>query len=427
MGTRLCIAVVSPFLDKRHGTERCVAEQVERLARDHGYEVHIYSQRIEDTRGMREIRPSHARKTKKEEDGSRSAADQAGTASGWLVWHRISDIPGPHVVRYLWWLLANQFRRWKDRQFGGRRYDLVYSPGINCLDADVIVVHFVFHEFHRRMRNELRLRNNPLGSWPRLLHRRLYYRLAMALEKRLYRNRGTLLAAISGLTASEVQRCFGRKDVVVIPNAVDLEAFHPVARQQRRLESRRRLGILAGDFVILHIGNDWKRKGLACLLEAVAKSKDLPVRLLVVGSDDRRPYEALLERLQVRGRVSFLEPSPDVLQFYAAADVYAGPSVYDPFSLPPIEAMACGLPVITSANAGCSEMITDGVDGFVLRDAGDSNVLAEKIRLLYATPGLMSRIAQNAAVAARRHRWEHNVEQTKRLLEQACRGRDTEP
>ena len=112
---KIRIAVVSPFLDKQHGTERSMAEQVERLALN--YEVHLYSHRVEDI------------------DLSR------------IVWHRVPALPGPHIFAYVWWFAANHFQRWLDSQFGGLKCDLLYSPGINCMDADLISVHIVFAEF----------------------------------------------------------------------------------------------------------------------------------------------------------------------------------------------------------------------------------------------------------------------------------------
>src|SRR2546422_1348874 len=148
------IAVLSPFVDKRHGTERCVAEQVERLA--DRCEIHLYSERVEDT------------------DLSK------------IVWHRIPALPGPHAVKYVWWFAANHLWRWWDRRLHGLVPDLVYSPGINCVDADVISVHIVFAEFYRRVKKELSLRRNPMVTWPQLIHRRLYYRLIQALERRIY-------------------------------------------------------------------------------------------------------------------------------------------------------------------------------------------------------------------------------------------------
>jgi len=111
---------------------------------------------------------------------------------------------------------------------------MVFSPGVNCLDADAIVVHIVFREFYRLTRDELRLRRVPVWSWPRAIHRKLYYKLIIALERRVYSNPRVRLAAVSQFTAAQLHSCFGRTDVAVIPNAVDHELFHPAARLSRR-------------------------------------------------------------------------------------------------------------------------------------------------------------------------------------------------
>ncbi len=410
MAAKPRIALVSPFLDKRHGTERCVVEQVERLARQHGYEVHLYCQRAEDIAGLEEF---HASSRPDERPGKASPT----AASGRILWHKVSDVPGPHLAKYLWWFLANQFQRRRDQKSLGFRYDLVYSPGINCFDADAITIHIVFHEFHRLVREELRLRRIPPWAWPRAIHRKLYYRLIMALERRIYRDPNVTLAAVSRLTAQEVLRFFGRNDVHVIPNAVDVDSFNPAVRQKRRAEARRRMRFEEKDFVLLLVGNDWRKKGLTCLFEAVARCPELPLKVLVVGQDARAPYEAAVARLGLQGRVRFAAPSADVVQFYAAADAYVGPSLHDSFALPPAEAMACGLPVITSASNGGSEMITDGVDGLILQDPKNRDELAELIRRLFTLADLRCRMGENAARAAQQYRWERNAQQTQALLE----------
>ena len=87
-------------------------------------------------------------------------------------------------------------------------------------------------------------------------------------------------------------------------------------------------------------------------------------------------------------------PRPDVLDFYAAADVYVSPSREDSFGLPVAEAMACGLPAITSSFAGVADYIHDGVDGFVLREPRDSQSLAELIKRLQTEPELRQRVGE---------------------------------
>lgn len=376
------IAVVSPFLDKRHGTERCVAEQVERLARAYGYEVHIYSRQVEDIE----------------------------LGDGRIVWHRVPAIPGPGVVKYLWWFAANHLWRWWDSRIRGMRYDLVYSPGINCVDADAVAVHIVFAEFLERIGPDLAFRRNPLATWPRILHRRLYYRLILALERWIYPRRALALAAVSRKTASELGRFYGRDgDVQVVYNAVDVQRFSPLVRERFRSRARHEFELPEDAFGLLLVGNDWKKKGLPALLNAVRQVGDSRLRVLVVGEDDRALFDRQIRFLALEGRVRFLPPRPDVELYYAAADVYVGPSLEDAFALPPAEAMACGLPVIVSSQAGVCEIITDGLDGFILKDPRDAGALALLIGRLLEDPELRRRLGDNAARTARGYTWGRNA------------------
>jgi UDP-glucose:(heptosyl)LPS alpha-1,3-glucosyltransferase len=380
------IAVVSPFLDKQHGTERCVAEQVERLAEN--YEVHLYSNRVEDV------------------DLSR------------IVWHRVPALPGPHLFAYIWWFAANHFQRWRDARFKGLKYDLLYSPGINCLDADVISVHIVFAEFHERVRNELRLGANPINIWPKLIHRWMYYALIKALERRTYTHEDLPLVAVSQKVGADVERYYGRKNnVSVAYHGWDRARLGPVSRASLRPRARCELSLQTSNFALLLIGNDWKKKGLRCLLEAVSRLPNSELRVLVVGTDTKTPYMTSIQRAGLEGRVQFLPLRRDVEFYYAAADAYVGPSLEDAFAMPPLEAMACGLPVIVSRQAGVSEVITHGIDGLVLEEADDANALASLIHDLCEDEDLVERLGENASSTALKYTWDGNADQLRAVLD----------
>lgn len=384
------VAFISPFLDKRHGTERCVAEQVERLSQK--YEIHLYSTHVEDI-------------------------DRSG-----FIWHRIPALPGPHLLGYCWWFLANQVVRWWDSNFRGLRYDLNYTPGINCFDADVISVHVLFSEFHRQVKDNLRFLRNPILSWARLMHRRFYYRLIIWLEHRIYPRKRSLLTAISKRTAENMAR-FGRSEVPVIHYGVCPKRFSPETFKLLRQQSRESLGLSPSAFCLLLVGNGWKNKGLDTLLEAVGSIGSPELRLLVVGHDDPLPYRSAIARLGLDQRVTFLPLRPDVEFYYAAADVYVSPSLEDSFGLPPLEAMACGLPVIVSSRAGVSELVTDGVDGLVLKDPKDVASLTTMITHLLSNPVLRVTLGENAAITARQHTWERNAAQLDVLFAQVLEQR----
>jgi glycosyltransferase involved in cell wall biosynthesis len=398
----LRIAVLSPFVDRSHGTERAVAELVERLATSYGCEIHLYSQRVENLRL----------------DDPRIWRSQA---AGAIFWRKVPGIGGPHLVQFLAWMVCNGLLRWWDTLFG-RRFDAVLSPGINCLDANVIVVHALFKRFGELLNAEsegAQMQPSPLHR----LHRLAYYGLLALLEGRIYRDRRVRLAAVSSRTAEMMSIYFGRKDVKVVPNGVDTHVFCPQGRRDRRCEARQRFGFAPSDAILLLIGNAWRNKGLAVLLQAAARCSDLPMRILVVGKDDTSAWINVISRLHLVERVVFSQPASEVLDFYAAADVYAAPSLEDPFNLPALEAMACGLPVIVSREAGVSEWIHDGEDSLVLQNAQDAEELEGLIRKLVQDPALMQRLGENAARNAAKLTWDGHAAAVWELLKASAADR----
>ncbi|MGH9714574.1 MAG: glycosyltransferase family 4 protein [Candidatus Acidiferrales bacterium] len=384
------LAVVSPFLDKRHGTERRVVEWISQLSGV--FEIHVYSQRVEDL--------------------------DLST----VIWHHIPNIPGPHLLNFVWWLAANHLWRSWDRRVRGLRHDLTFSPGPNCLDADAISVHIVFAEYIRQIQAELSLAHHPISSWPRIVHRRLYYTLAIWLEGRTYTRPEITLILIARRTAEALGQFYGRHGHhSVIYVGLDHEAFNPARRASHREDAREELGIARDRFVVLLIGNDWRNKGLPVLLEALARLPELPIDLLVVGREDPAPFRTMVRRHAVDDRVRFLPPRTDVDFYYASADVYAGPSMEDTFAQPPAEAMACGLPVIVSARNGTSEIITNGVDGLILNDPSDSQTLASMLRRLYEDEEFRAVVGQRATRTAQGYTWDRNGRELAAVLEEILR------
>jgi glycosyltransferase involved in cell wall biosynthesis len=386
------IAVISPFVDRQHGTERVLAEQLTLLSTNHTCEIRLYSQTVQDLAVARDSPPS-------------------ASPAFRIVWRPVPSVRGPHLLSFLFWLAANSVCRWWDFHVRRIRWDLLFSPGINSLNADAIAVHIVFHEYYRQAISQLGFRGAPLRSWPRRLHRRLYYLLIMKLEQRIYRNPRVSLTAVSLLVAKQLQEYFGRCDVTVIPNGVATNEFNSELRLARREIARKECGLRSRDFVLLLLGNDWVKKGLPCLLRSLQILKDLPIRLIVAGQDDTALFASDLQQLNLNDRVSFCRPRSDVLFYYAAADAYVGPSIEDAFGLPVIEAMACGLPVIASARAGASQAIQHGLNGFLLQDPTSPQELAQWVGNLFSEPALRERLGKSAEITARGYSWENNAAQ----------------
>jgi glycosyltransferase involved in cell wall biosynthesis len=379
------LAVVSPFIDKRHGTERRIAEWTTRLYGE--FDVHVYSQRVEDLDLTR------------------------------LTWHRIPKIPGPHLMNFLWWFVANHLWRWYDHRLRGIAHDLVFTAGTNCFDADAISIHIVFAEFVRQVRSEMNLQRNSILSWPRLIHRSLYYRLITLLERHLYTQPRAQLILIARKTAEDLNRFYGPHNVLpVLYMGIDHTTFNPQLRMARRDEARRELGIGNEHFVLLLVGNDWRKKGLYTLLDALPLLADQQVLLLVVGDDEKYSYQKQIERNGLSNCVRFLPSRQDVAFYYAAADAYVGPSLEDTFAQPPAEAMACGLAVITSVTNGTAEIITDGVDGLIVQDPNDATELAVQIRRVCEDSNFRRQLGENAARTSLRYTWDQNGEQMKEIF-----------
>ena len=161
----------------------------------------------------------------------------------------------------------------------------------------------------------------------------------------------------------------------VIYVGLDHETFNPQRRRALREEARRQIGLSSDRFALILVGNDWHNKGVTVLVQALSKLRDRPIDLLLVSREDPAPHLATIRDAGLDGRVHFLPPRQDVEFYYAAADAYVGPSLEDTFALPPQEAMACGMPVIVSADNGTSEIITHGKDGLILADPTDVNSL----------------------------------------------------
>jgi UDP-glucose:(heptosyl)LPS alpha-1,3-glucosyltransferase len=217
-----------------------------------------------------------------------------------------------------------------------------------------------------------------------------------------------------------------REKLVTLFNAVDPARFDPDARPQAADEVRARFGIAPDKVVALIVAQDFKRKGLRPAIEAVARVPDPRLVLLVVGKPDPRAYRQLAARLNVFDRVVFAGPTNDTYGFYRAADLFVLPTWHDPCSLVVLEALAMGLPTITTVQNGACEMIEEGRHGYVLPDPSDVAGLARGItQLLDPTV----RAAQRDACLALRPRlsYEHHLDRLESLYQHSTRAHAPRP
>ena len=147
----------------------------------------------------------------------------------------------------------------------------------------------------------------------------------------------------------------------MIYNGVDTDRFTP-ANARFRSEIRQRYQIPAAAVVALFVG-EYRRKGLATIVEALGRLGDKRVHLLAVGKGDLLHYQALAASAGISAQATFAGPAQGIEQVFGAADFFVFPTYYEPFGMVITEAMASGLPVITSRSAGAAEMITEGENG----------------------------------------------------------------
>ena len=171
-------------------------------------------------------------------------------------------------------------------------------------------------------------------------------------------------------------------DLATLFNSVDLAKYDPATRPGERRDYRQQLGATDTTIIALIVAQDFARKGLREAIEAIARlnadEERIPTTpmLLIVGKDNPKPYQRLAARLGVDVRMRFVGPATDMYPPYAAADYFVLPTRHDPCSLVVLEALAMGLPVISTRQNGACEIMTPGQHGFVLDNAADIRGLA---------------------------------------------------
>lgn len=224
-----------------------------------------------------------------------------------------------------------------------------------------------------------------------------YHHYVLAAEKQLFTS-SQLKAVIcnSRMVRDEILHYFQLppERLHVIYSGVDTDVFHPQLRAQYSQALRARYGIPPDAPLYLFVGSGFERKGLATLLQAMA---GLPAaaHLLVVGKDKKASrFEAQARSLGIAERVHFAGPQKDVKPYYGAADAFALPTLYDPFPNVALEAMACGLPVITSSKSGAAELIANDRNGYVLDALDMPGLTAAMTRLM--DPAACRKLGQTA-------------------------------
>jgi UDP-glucose:(heptosyl)LPS alpha-1,3-glucosyltransferase len=254
----------------------------------------------------------------------------------------------------------------------------------------------------------------PLKQFARGASRK--HRDLLQLEESLFEKRKAGRVIVSSkMVAHESTHLYSypADKINLVRNGVPLDRFRidPELRERSRAE----LKLKEDQIALLFAGSGWERKGLLFAIEAMALCKDRKMRLLVAGRGDPRQYQTMRLRFWRENPVQFLGEVADLVPVYAAADIFILPTIYDPFSNACLEALASGLPIITTRSNGFSEIIEDGVHGSIFDNSANLVGLRDAIRF-WSDPSL--RHAARSANIERASQFDisNNVAQTLEVL-----------
>jgi len=365
------IAFVVHDYHREGGHSRYVAELAERFSREH--EVHVFTNRFDD----------------------------AGNPA--IHFHRVPAWRGTALSTILTFLLPATAALGSD-------FDIIHTQGLCCFRFNVITAHVCGRAWHRARRG------GGAARWKDYL----FNCLVNPLEKLVFRRwKRASVIAISDRVRRDLRECYGRnRNVTVIRHGVDLAHFHPALRQQYRGPLRAELGWADSDVVTLYVGD--LRKGAVPALRAAAAVDG--VKPVFVSRSDPAPYRKLAGELGLGDRAVFCPATRQIRNYYAAADCFLFPSSYDAFGMVVTEAMACGLPVITSRATGAAELIENGSSGLLVKDAYDSVEIAGCLRRLVEDAALRQRMGAAARRAVEQHSWEAVADKTLQVYRKVLNG-----
>jgi UDP-glucose:(heptosyl)LPS alpha-1,3-glucosyltransferase len=387
---RLKIAIVMDRYLPSRGGESYFSWLAKELSR-RGHEVHIFA----------------------------AAVEAIGTTEYQL--HRVPTVAYPPSMRILSFLLNST------RAVRPYAFDIVHGVG-RCLAMNVFNPHGGVEKAY--LTQEFSSITNRLYYGYRFLRRYLFLQhyLKVWIQRKQYlSDRVKKIIAISQMVKDDIIRYYGvsEEKIAVVFNSTDLNRFHPKNRTAFRSAKRAELGIAEETLVLVFAGNNYRLKGLYCLLHALATLRqrvpDQPLCLLVAGRGQIGRFRKMARRLGVGDLTRFLGPVRKMEQVYAMGDIYVHPTFYDSCSLTVLEALATGLPVITSRFNGAAEAIRSDQMGKVLEDPTDVEGLAESIASFFDEN--RRDVAQSfARREIERYSFTYNVEETLRVYYEVVDG-----
>lgn len=290
-----------------------------------------------------------------------------------IRFHRIPSFRSPSLLRHAGfvYLAARAVRKEKFDLIQSNERTLcqdIYRAG-DGVHARWLEIRATYETFLKRVS----IRLNP------------FHRYILRLERKLFQHPDLKAVIVnSNMVRKEITSRFRIPDehIHTIYNGIDLGEFHPQHKAAVGKPFRKECHIADMTPLVLFVGSGFERKGLAALIRGMSMAGG-DAKLWVVGKGKSHSYQKLADKLYFNDRIEFWGPQRNVMPFYAAADIFALPTWYDPFPTVILEALASGLPVITTAQCGSAEVIRRGREGFILSSPHAVPELAGYLTKLY--------------------------------------------
>jgi UDP-glucose:(heptosyl)LPS alpha-1,3-glucosyltransferase len=339
-----------------------------------GHEVHIFTSRLPDTGNTH------------------------------INFHHIS------IARFLPFFMRFYLFGYKvKRELSKSQFDIIHSQGSDCLVHNVLTAHSCHKDWVEMSKK--------YSLWERMKKAlNPIHRLVLNREKYNY-SAGNYksIITVSNNVKNEIMNYYHvqEKNITVIYPGVNLKEFGAENTKQWRNPFRERYHIAENEIIVLFVSNEFRRKGLASLIEALSILKNNNIRLFVVGSGVERPYRTLANKLGVK--TVFIPRTEHVNRYYAMSDIFVLPTKHEAFGMVITEAMAAGLPVIVSRQAGASELIND--ERCLINNCLDSREIADKIAFFVGNAALRIETGENLRDQIKKYTWENTAAAVMKVYE----------
>ena len=367
------IAVAIPKYGLVGGAERFAYELTERLSLNGKYDFHVFANRWQSD-------------------------------SGRITFHKVP------IIRFPRFLTTISFAWFANQKISKMNFDLVHTHD-RIFDADIFTMHGIPH---RIWAHEVRKKSMSL-----------FDRATCWVEKCLINNaRCKSFLPVSSLTKEKFLQEYRiePEKLQIIHPGVDVERFQGVDREHCRREIREQFNIGHSDVVILFVSMNFEIKGLDYVMAAVGKAKaSYPphnLKLLVVGKGDYKKYGALAQKAGTKDNVIFAGVQKENLEkIYLASDIFMMLSRFDTFGMTVLEAMAASLPVIISSNVGAKDLVREGVNGFIVEDTSNTDMICDRIGSMINKEN-RKKMAKEAYNTALNNSWETAAKKVERIYEE---------